>query len=214
MAQGTSYASRSRDDPAETLPLPGLRRRAPRLAARGCGRRGLRGGGGLDAVRAREERLREAKSMGLWALGTVAALLSVYAWVEGFLTACWSGYAIAVVSGIPVTAAWPNLLYRLLDRYVPRRAKDFEAGEGAGHERIWWIAVLVGIFERTLITTLVAYDVSGVASFIAAWIAIKMASGWQKWSVGTQYARAAAFIALLGNVMSILFALLGGILCR
>jgi hypothetical protein len=39
--------------------------------------------------------------------------------------------------------------------------------ETAGLERIWWIAVLVGVFERALITTLVAYDISGSASFIA-----------------------------------------------
>jgi hypothetical protein len=127
---------------------------------------------------------------------------------------CWIGYIIAVVGGIPVTYGWSKLLFWLLDRYVPRTAKEIETGEAAGLERVWWIAVMVGIFERILITTLVAYDVSGVASFIAGWIGIKMVSGWQKWSTGTRYARAAVFMALLGNVMSILFGLVGGILCH
>jgi len=72
----------------------------------------------------------------------------------------------------------------------------------------------VGIFERALITTLVAYDISGGGSFIAAWVAIKMALGWQRWGQGGRYARAAAFMALLGNAMSILFGLGGGILCK
>ena len=74
--------------------------------------------------------------------------------------------------------------------------------------------MLVGLFERTLITTLVAYNVSGGGSFIAAWVAIKMALGWQRWGQGTRYARAAAFMALLGNAMSILFGFFGGIICK
>jgi hypothetical protein len=49
--------------------------------------------------------------------------------------------------------------------------------ETAGLERIWWIAVMVGVFERALTTMLVAYDVSGSASFIVGWMALKMASG-------------------------------------
>ena len=77
--------------------------------------------------------------------------------------------------------------------------------ETAGLERIWWIAVMVGVFERALITMLVAYDVSGSASLIVGWMALKMASGWQTWSAGTRSARAAAFMALLGNAMSRLF---------
>jgi hypothetical protein len=51
------------------------------------------------------------------------------------------------------------------------------AEQAAGPERIWWIAVMVGIFERALFTTLVAYDVSGSASCIVGWMALKMASG-------------------------------------
>jgi hypothetical protein len=181
-------------------------------------------------VKSHETRKREAMDQGLWVLGMAAALLVVYMLIERrwltswclrswCLTSCGLGYVISVGVSIPVTAAWPNLLYRLLDSYVPRRyvprmATAVETGEVAGRERIWWIAVLVGIFERTLITTLVAYDVSGVASFIAGWVALKMALGWQRWSTGTQYARAAAFMALLGNVVSILFGVGGGILCR
>jgi hypothetical protein len=70
------------------------------------------------------------------------------------------------------------------------------------------------VSERALITTMVAYDVSGIASFIAEWVALKMVSGWQQWGRGIQYARAAAFMALLGNAMSVLFGVLGGIVCK
>jgi hypothetical protein len=143
-------------------------------------------------------------------LGTVAVLLALYVLVEGPLTSCWIGYAISVVVGIPITYAWSEFLFWLLDGYVPRTPKEVEAGRVAASERIWWIAIMVGIFERVLITTLVAHDVSGGGSFIAAWVGLKMVSGWQEWSSGTRYARAAAFMALLGNAMSILFGLVGG----
>jgi hypothetical protein len=148
-------------------------------------------------------------------LGTVAALLALYVLVEPWCpTSCGFGYAISVVGGIPVTAAWPEPLYWLLDCYVPRTPEEAEAGAVAARERVWWIAVLVGVFERTLITTLVAHDISGSGSFIVTWVGIKMALGWQRWGSGKRYARAAGFIALLGNAMSILFGLFGGILCH
>jgi uncharacterized membrane protein YeaQ/YmgE (transglycosylase-associated protein family) len=164
-------------------------------------------------VRSHEERRREARSVALGILGAVGALLVLYVLVERPPRSCWMGYFLAVVGGIPVTYAWPECLFWLLEKYVHRTSKDIEAGR-ASSERIWWIAVMVGIFERVLITTLVAHDVSGIASFIAGWVALKMVSGWQQWGRGTQYARAAAFMALLGNAMSILFGLVGGILCK
>jgi hypothetical protein len=155
-------------------------------------------------------------------LGTVAALLVLYvlvegpppSWGNGARVRCWIGYLISVLGGVPFTLAWSEFLFWLLEKYVRRTDQEVETGEVAGRQRIWWIAVLVGISERALITTLVAYDVSGGGSFIAAWVAIKMALGWQRWGSGTRDARAAAFMALLGNAMSILFGLFGGILCK
>jgi hypothetical protein len=165
-------------------------------------------------VKSHEDRRREAKCLGIWMLVTVAALHALYVLVEGVPTSCGIGYFVSVLDGVPVTYVWSNLLFWLLDRYVPRTEDEAETGESAGRERIWWIAIMVGMFERALFTTFVAHDVSGVASFIVGWIGIKMVSGWQKWSTGTQYARAAVFMALLGNAMSILFGVAGGILCK
>ena len=164
-------------------------------------------------MRSHEERKREARGLALRTLAAVGALLVLYVSVEGFPRSCWMGYFLAVVVGIPFTYAWSEFLFGLLETRVPRTFRDIEAGR-ASSQRIWWIAMMVGIFERLLITTLVAYDVSGVSSFIVGWIALKMVSGWQQWGRGTQYARAAAFMALLGNAMSILFGIVGGILCK
>jgi hypothetical protein len=171
-------------------------------------------------VKSRATKRREAWQLIAWMGAVIAGLLILYWWSEGapfpgtsamapFTVRCRMGYLISVVVGAFVTFGWSSLLFWLLDTYV--KPADTEA---AGLERIWWIAVMVGVFERILITTLVAHDISGVASFIAGWIGIKMVSGWQRWGSGTRYARAASFMALLGNVMSVLFGVVGGVLCK
>ena len=164
-------------------------------------------------MNSRETKRREAWQLIAWVGAVVAGLLILYGLSEA-RAMCWIGYAIAVVGGTPVTYGWSKLLFWLLERYVRPTVTEVEAGQVAASERVPWMAVLVGIFERALITTLVAYDISGGGSFITAWIAITMAIGWQRWGSGTRYARAAAFMALLGNAMSILFGLVGGILCK
>jgi hypothetical protein len=116
------------------------------------------------------------------------------------------GYLIAVVGGIPFTYAWSEFLFWLLETKVPRTTEDPERG-AAAEQRIWWIAVMIGIFERLIITTLMAYAASAVGAFLTGGMGIKFASGWQRWSRNTRYTRAAAFMALLGNAMSILFGL-------
>jgi len=114
------------------------------------------------------------------------------------------------------------LLHQCIDLYFKKYYKDeFEAeqqvptmeGKKPAPRRVWWIPILIGIFERAIITTLIAYSVSGSGSFMGTWTAIKIAGGWQQWSSGTRYARSILFAGLLGSAMSMLIALIGGILC-
>jgi hypothetical protein len=114
-------------------------------------------------VKSHEEQRREARGLALGILGTVAALLTLYVLVERPPLSCGLGYALSVGVGIPITYWWSEFLFWLLEKYVPRMAE-----QAAGRERIPWIAVMVGIFERILFTTLVAYDVSRGGSFIVA----------------------------------------------
>lgn len=92
---------------------------------------------------------------------------------------CTFGYFVAMIGGIPVTLIWSGFLYWLIDKTVSRDTEE------PALERIWWIPMLIGIFERTIIATLVAYEISGAAAFIGTWIGIKIAGGWQQWSIGT-----------------------------
>jgi hypothetical protein len=114
------------------------------------------------------------------------------------------GYSLSVVVATPVTYWWSRFLHRAIQNR--RTPNDPEA------ERILWIPLMLGIFERAIITTLVGWKVPGTAGFIGAWVAVKSAGGWASWSKGTTYGRAVFFIGLLGSAMSVLFALAGGLI--
>jgi hypothetical protein len=109
---------------------------------------------------------------------------------------------------------WPLRLCRytshvsvvLVSSQSLRTADDDEA------QRVLWIPLAVGVLERAIITTLVGWNVSGSAGFIGGWIAVKSAGGWASWSKGTTYGRSILFVGLLGNAVSILFALAGGLI--
>jgi hypothetical protein len=71
---------------------------------------------------------------------------------------------------------------------------------------------LTGLVERLFFTVLIAFNISGTAVAMIGWIAAKMAANWNR--PGTPVAFAgAALSALLGGMMSMLFALLGGLIC-
>jgi len=111
------------------------------------------------------------------------------------------GYVISVLVGIPVTLVWSEFLHAKIQKY--------RTGEDEGGERVGWIPLLIGVFERMIITTFFIFSVSGTAGFIGAWIAVKSAGGWASWNKGTTYGRATLFVGLLGSAMSISFAFLG-----
>ncbi len=81
---------------------------------------------------------------------------------------------------------------------------------------------LVGIVERSLFTLYVALSpsVGSTILIMAAWVGIKMATGWARSSklgendeVWLRW-KSAAFISLFGNILSMVFALGGGMICR
>ena len=117
-------------------------------------------------------------------------------------------YIVVGLTAVLVTNWWSNFWHDYIEKNCPKRASEYPPG------RIPTIPVLIGLFERVIITTLIGWDVSGSASFIGAWIAIKTAGGWQTWSKGTIYGRATLFAGLLGNAMSILFALIAGLIIK
>jgi sterol desaturase/sphingolipid hydroxylase (fatty acid hydroxylase superfamily) len=71
-------------------------------------------------------------------------------------------------------------------------------------------AWVVGTVERAFFTVVVAAGLSGVAVAMILWIAAKMAAGWGGGSRGIQNSEAFRFTALLGDLISMMFALVGG----
>jgi hypothetical protein len=71
-------------------------------------------------------------------------------------------------------------------------------------------AWIVGTVERAFFTVVVAAGLSGVAVAMILWIGAKMAVGWGGGSQGIQNSEAFRFTALVGDLISMMFALVGG----
>jgi hypothetical protein len=74
---------------------------------------------------------------------------------------------------------------------------------------------LTGCVERGVFTVLVAYDLSGLATAMVGWLAIKLAANWNNPArQNDPKIRAYAFSALLAGLLSMLFAVIGGMIAR
>ena len=74
---------------------------------------------------------------------------------------------------------------------------------------------LVGLIERLFFTLIIAFGISGAAISMAAWITVKMASTWKRLArENNPWTGPFALSSLLGNLVSMLFALIGGLVCR
>lgn len=70
---------------------------------------------------------------------------------------------------------------------------------------------LVGIIERLFFAIAVAFNLSGIIIGMIGWITVKMVSNWNRPELGNH--PTGAFTALLGNMVSMLFAMVGGLIC-
>lgn len=74
---------------------------------------------------------------------------------------------------------------------------------------------LTGIVERLVFVVLVGLDIAGTAPAMMGWLAIKLATNWNRKDMETvTSARPFSFTALLAGLISMLFATLGGMICR
>jgi len=133
------------------------------------------------------------------------------------------------------------LISLLFGHYLTRASLDFlrcnflrDIKEDHKFENYGILDSLFGSLERLFFTGIVAFDISGTAVAMMGWIAIKMASNWEfqlKEFASKQYVklseeekklkekeslkmRGLLFCALLGNIISLSFAFVGGLFCR
>jgi len=101
---------------------------------------------------------------------------------------------------------------------IKERAKEIDKIKDSNFDDFYGIGYfppwVTGTIERLFFTILVAFNVSGTATAMMVWISVKMATNWlivikdEK----EQWKRQMAFSALLGTMISLFFALIGGLM--
>ena len=108
---------------------------------------------------------------------------------------------------IPTTYIWSLCLHTYINSKFPKEREENKDKT----DRISWIPLTIGIFERAFIAILIGYNISGSAAFLGAWVTIKAIGGWGDISKGEPYGRSIFFIGLLGSIMSLWFAVIIGL---
>jgi hypothetical protein len=90
--------------------------------------------------------------------------------------------------------------------------KDFEDFYG----KEYFSPSVTGTIERLFFTVLVGFDVSGTATAMMVWTSAKMAANWLIVTKDEkeQWKRQMAFSGLLGTMISLFIALIGGLIFR
>jgi hypothetical protein len=116
-----------------------------------------------------------------------------------------TGLTISLVIG--GLATW--LFLWLLRKWICS-SERLRLSEGSKSVPAW----LTGVLERLFFTILVGLNVSGAPAAMVGWLALKLATNWNHpdWKDKPD-ARTFAFSALLGGLVSMLFALIGGLIC-
>ena len=125
-----------------------------------------------------------------------------------------TGLFFSLVIGGLVT---PKVLDRLRDK-IKNKAKQIDKIEEKDFDDFYGIEYfsrwVTGTIERLFFTILVGFNISGTATAMIVWITVKMSTNWlvvikddnKSWK------RQLAFSALLGNMISLFFALIGGLI--
>lgn len=125
--------------------------------------------------------------------------------------------------GLGIFALGIGWLFTSIFLKVVRRFVSSKAAERRETKRYGEIMIpldvpswLVGLIERTFFTILVAFNMSATSVAMVGWVTVKMLYNWNILLREREdiTIRSLAFSALLGNVVSMLFALIGGLICR
>lgn len=77
-----------------------------------------------------------------------------------------------------------------------------------------FLPLLTGLLERFFFTLVIAFNISGGAVAMFGWLGAKMAVNWNRQSNNDAVSRAYAMTALQSGLVSLLFALIGGLICK
>jgi hypothetical protein len=127
----------------------------------------------------------------LWILGPVVALVLGHLWATSFLKV-------------------------MRNRIYYRAVKNKEEIEPVFTFSLPVPATVLGVIERIFFGALVAFDISATGAAMVTWILVKMATDWNRILAqkGESGPRALAFTSLSASMISLFFALIGGLICR
>jgi len=139
----------------------------------------------------------DKKSFFRWSLPAVLCILIPLVWGNKY---SW-GYTISIALALPLTFLWASLLRK-------------KAGDPSTGERLSWMPILIGIFERGIITTLVGFNVPGAGAFMGILIITKASQNWGSLISPNDSKKAKIGFSrnLLGSLMSLSFGILGGLI--
>jgi len=120
------------------------------------------------------------------------------------------GYNVSFSLGRCLTFCFAELVHF----YVGYRYRDDPSAmvSRSGHGRPRLLAVVTGVFERLLITTLVGFQVPGAAGFIGGWVVTRGVGLYASSTRPSGYQRMRMFAAMLNGPVSSLFGVVGGIM--
>ncbi len=119
--------------------------------------------------------------------------MEIFRWVFGLL--------VALVFGGIVTQFYARKVRKIV-------------GDEDPHYRIS-IPIALGVAENLFFTMGVAFDLSGVMVAMVTWMAAKMAAHWGKNSQENRIKNIGTvrFMVLMGTMISLLFSMIGGLIC-
>ena len=122
----------------------------------------------------------------------------VYRWATGLV--------FSVVVGSVVTRVFLTVLRR-----YERLGGDSDGNSDSRPVPPW----LTGALERSFFTVIVALNISGAAVAMIGWLTLKMVTNWNRPGPPRDVTQVRwAFSALLGGLVSMFFAVIGGVICR
>ena len=97
--------------------------------------------------------------------------------------------------------------------YYARRVMKLIGDEDPSYRL--FIPLSIGVVENLFFTIGVAFNLSGVMIGMVAWMGAKMAAHWGKESPEHQVTNIVTvrFLVLVGTMISLLFAMIGGLIC-
>ncbi len=132
-------------------------------------------------------------------------------------------FVLRWVAGLVVSLVLGEWLTRKSVDYITEemkeRGKEIDIISDYQYKAFWGLPYfssrITGTIERLVLTILVAFDAFGLAIAMVVWISVKVTTDRLAFKDGKEaWQKQLPFSALLGSMISLSFAFIGGLICR